>query len=96
MNATLGVAGSCSVPGDSMWMTRRTSGTPVDGAGPELAPVDDVRRRPPFVLTLDVPLTCDDVRNPQFPHPLLRRRVQSLRGPILIGPGDDVDDRRDR
>jgi len=81
---------------DRVWMTQPAPGTPVDERGLGSVAVDDALRRPPSVLTLEGPLTCDDARNPQFPHPLLLRRVESLRGPILVGPGDDVDDRRDR
>lgn len=56
--------------------------------------VDECPDRPLSVLTPFRALTCHDARHPQFPHPLLLRRILSLRGTVLIGPGDDGDDRR--
>ena len=79
----------CAAPVDTVWTTGTPSGTPVDDR-PILAWTgDDVLVRPPSVLTPTTVLTCEDARRPQFPHPLLLRRIVSLRAHAFIGPGDD-------
>lgn len=79
----------CAAAVDTMWMERSTSGTPVDEVAECASSGDERLFRPRSVLTPVTPLTCEDVRSPQFPHPLLLRRIVSLRAHAFIGPGDD-------
>ena len=75
---------------DILGMDHVLSGTAVDDARQPAGTVDYGRVRPLSVLTPVTSLTCDDACHPQFPHPLLRRRVLSQRTHFFITAGDDT------
>jgi len=58
--------------------------------------VDEALLRPRSVLNPFTPLTCDDVRRPQFPQALLLRRIHFIRRPVLIEAGDERTERQDQ
>jgi hypothetical protein len=76
---------------DSRGTRRERAGTPVDDTAMDAPAVDEQARRPRSVLTLIMPLTCDDGRRPQFPQALLLPRVLSFEGQSFI---ESVDDER--
>ena len=76
---------------DSRGTREARTGTPVDDRRPAGPAVDEDGRRPRSVLSLTRPLTCDDVRRPQFPQALLLPRVLSFEGQSFI---ESVDDER--
>ena len=76
---------------DSRGTRGARTGTPVDERLVTSPSVDEQARRPRSVLTPTMPLTCDDVRRPQFPQALLLPRVLSFEGQSFI---ESVDDER--
>ena len=86
----MSLTAGCRGPVDALGMITVRSGTPVDEHTATFWTVDARDVRPPSVLTPMTGLTCDDARRPQFPHPLRRRRVHSLKEHVLITAGDDA------
>ena len=86
----MSLTAGCRLTVDTLGTSSTTSGTSVDGRDQHVKTVDTTAVSPLSVLTPFTRLTCDDAHRPQFPHPLLRRRVLSQRTHFFITAGDDT------